>query len=151
MQSLTGEADNVLSEARMVLPGIQTLFGFQLIAVFNERFSHLAETWQQVHLASLAIDAVAMALVIAPAAYHRLAERGRITHHFIDRASRFIAGGMLALAVSVVLDMALVTFMVVDHLGFAIAVSCVAAALFGALWFAWPLMRARRTGGPDGN
>jgi hypothetical protein len=27
-----------LDEARMVIPGIQALFGFQLIAVFNERF-----------------------------------------------------------------------------------------------------------------
>jgi hypothetical protein len=29
---------DAIEEARMVLPGIQALFGFQLIAVFNERF-----------------------------------------------------------------------------------------------------------------
>jgi hypothetical protein len=149
VQSLTGEADNILAEARMVLPGIQTLFGFQLIAVFNERFTGLAGSWQAVHLAALAIAAVAMALVIAPAAYHRLAERGRITQDFIERASRFIACGMLALAISVVLDLALVSYMVIENLAATIAIGCVAAVLFGALWIVWPLMRSRRTGGPD--
>ncbi|TLG71825.1 hypothetical protein [Methylocystis sp. B8] len=31
-------ARGAIEEARMVLPGIQALFGFQLIAVFNNRF-----------------------------------------------------------------------------------------------------------------
>jgi hypothetical protein len=34
-------AQEAIDEARMVLPGIQALFGFQLIAVFNERFAQL--------------------------------------------------------------------------------------------------------------
>jgi hypothetical protein len=33
-----------IEEARMVLPGIQVLFGFQLIAVFNERLKSLRRT-----------------------------------------------------------------------------------------------------------
>jgi hypothetical protein len=31
----------VVDEARMLLPGIQALFGFQLIAVFNQTFSQI--------------------------------------------------------------------------------------------------------------
>ena len=34
-ESLKDEIANLIEEARMVLPGIQALFGFQLIAVFN--------------------------------------------------------------------------------------------------------------------
>ena len=30
--------EHLEEEARMILPGIQALFGFQLIAVFNQRF-----------------------------------------------------------------------------------------------------------------
>jgi hypothetical protein len=37
-ESLETEVEQALEEARMVLPGIQALFGFQLIAVFNQRF-----------------------------------------------------------------------------------------------------------------
>jgi hypothetical protein len=33
--TLTDAAGRLLDECRMVLPGIQALFGFQLIAVFN--------------------------------------------------------------------------------------------------------------------
>jgi hypothetical protein len=36
---LSKAAQLLLEECRMVLPGIQALFGFQLIAVFNARFA----------------------------------------------------------------------------------------------------------------
>ena len=37
----------------MVLPGVQALFGFQLIAVFSERFETLTDVQQDIHLAAL--------------------------------------------------------------------------------------------------
>jgi hypothetical protein len=37
-EDLERAATHVLEEARMVLPGIQALLGFQLIAVFSSRF-----------------------------------------------------------------------------------------------------------------
>ena len=37
-EALKDAVEQALEEARMVLPGIQALFGFQLIAVFNQRF-----------------------------------------------------------------------------------------------------------------
>ena len=37
---LDSAASHLLEECRMVLPGIQALFGFQLIAVFNDGFEH---------------------------------------------------------------------------------------------------------------
>ena len=37
--SLPEATSHLLEECRMVLPGIQALFGFQLIAVFNSRFA----------------------------------------------------------------------------------------------------------------
>ena len=36
--SLEEESRTTIEEARMVLPGIQAVFGFQLIAVFNNGF-----------------------------------------------------------------------------------------------------------------
>lgn len=38
---------NILEEARMILPGVQTLFGFQLIVVFNQRFEDLLSSREQ--------------------------------------------------------------------------------------------------------
>ena len=53
----------------MVLPGIQALFGFQLIAVFNERFRQLSEGEQLIHFTAIMLVAIAIALIMTPAAY----------------------------------------------------------------------------------
>ncbi|MGE5072104.1 MAG: DUF6328 family protein, partial [Anaerolineae bacterium] len=69
---LADAVDALLNECRMVLPGVQALFGFQLIAVFNQGFSEKLSTGEQyLHLAALALVANSGALVMAPAAYHR--------------------------------------------------------------------------------
>jgi hypothetical protein len=38
---------HLLEECRMVLPGIQALFGFQLVAVFNTPFKQLLDDREQ--------------------------------------------------------------------------------------------------------
>ena len=70
--SLDSAARHLLEECRMVLPGIQALFGFQLIAVFNQGFDEkLSGDAQMVHLVALVLTALSMALVMTPAALHR--------------------------------------------------------------------------------
>ena len=82
----------------MVLPGTQALFGFQLIAIFNSTFKELSFSWQLVHLIALFFCATAMALTMTPAAYHRMAMRGRLsprlyaTGVLVDRLSHGTVG-----------------------------------------------------------
>ena len=71
---LSKAAEYLIEECRMVLPGIQALFGFQMIAVFNQRFRELPGSLQIVHLAATGLVALAAGLVMTPAAYHRTAE-----------------------------------------------------------------------------
>jgi len=90
-EALEREANHVIEEARMVLPGIQALFGFQLVAVFNNRFeTALSPQEQTLHLAALVLVTLAIVLIMAPAAYHRQAERGRVSRYFIDLASNLL-------------------------------------------------------------
>ncbi|HEX4779662.1 MAG TPA: DUF6328 family protein, partial [Usitatibacter sp.] len=44
---LAKAATAVLEECRMVLPGIQAIFGFQLTAVFQQAFSEKLDKGQQ--------------------------------------------------------------------------------------------------------
>jgi Family of unknown function (DUF6328) len=92
----------MLSEARMVLPGIQALFGFQLIAVFSDRFAELPERLQYLHLGATVLVTVAVALIMAPAAYQRISERKFVSAAFIRLGSILIslAMGPLALAIA---------------------------------------------------
>jgi hypothetical protein len=52
----------------MVLPGIQALFGFQLIAVFNDRFQQLEGLYQLIHFIALVLVALSVAIIMTPAA-----------------------------------------------------------------------------------
>ena len=61
----------ILEECRMVLPGIQALFGFQLIAVFNQSFSEISSLDKSIHLAAILCTVGAIACLMGPAAYHR--------------------------------------------------------------------------------
>src|SRR3954470_23635131 len=95
----------LLEECRMVLPGIQALFGFQLIAVFNERFSKLlSEGEQRLHLVAIGLVAVAVALIMTPAAYHRQASPQKATARFIRASTRLVLWSMPPLALSLCIE-----------------------------------------------
>src|SRR3954467_545481 len=98
-EALEREANRVIEEARMVLPGIQALFGFQLIAVFNNAFEKLTGPERVFHYIALALVAVAVAIIMTPAAYHRLAEQGTISEFFVKLASVLIAIAMVPLMI----------------------------------------------------
>src|ERR1700682_2879842 len=140
-ESLVEETRAILEEARMVLPGIQALFGFQLIAVFNARFEDLPAALHTIHLIALVAVAVAMLLVMTPAAYHRIAERGRISSRFAELASWLIAAAMAPLAVSIALDAFVVSVVIVENLVVAALIGTSLAMMFFAMWFAWPGVR----------
>jgi hypothetical protein len=71
-KGLHDDARMTLDEARMILPGMQALFGFQLIAVFSDGFGRLADMEQLAHLGSLLLVTISIALIMTPAAYDRI-------------------------------------------------------------------------------
>jgi hypothetical protein len=143
-ESLVEETRAILEEARMVLPGIQALFGFQLIAVFNTRFDELAPSLQTIHLIALVAGAVSMSLVMTPAAYHRIAERGRLSSRFTELASWLIAAAMAPLALSIALDAFVVSVVIAGNLVVGALIGAFLATMFVAMWFIWPAIDARR-------
>jgi DMSO reductase anchor subunit len=138
-QSLEKETQSVESEARMVLPGIQAIFGFQLIAIFNESFARLEPFERVLHLTSLALVAVSTALIMAPAAYHRIAERGQVSKRFVDLASSLLAWAMAVLAAGIAVDFYIATRLAVDSRAAGILLALGVLILFGWLWFVFPL------------
>ncbi|WP_413293661.1 DUF6328 family protein [Bdellovibrio sp. HCB185ZH] len=83
-EDLKEEVQHIESETRMILPGIQALFGFQLVAVFNDRFeTALTSQLQLLHWLALGFTAVATVFAIAPVAYHRIAVPHIVTRHFV--------------------------------------------------------------------
>ena len=144
-ESLEQAAARVIQESRMVLPGIQAIFGFQLIAVFNARFENDLLFYERyIHLTAIVLVAVSIALIMTPAAFHRQAEPGIVSQYFVDLASRLLTMAMLPLLLAIVLEVFLVARLSVDSLGVSIGISAAVFALFTYLWFIFPRCIARR-------
>jgi hypothetical protein len=137
--SLDSAAAHLLEECRMVLPGIQALFGFQLIAVFNEGFGEkLARSQQLLHLAAIVLTTLSMALVMTPAALHRQAEPKEVSERFLWMASKMVLAGMVPLAVAVGLDAYVVGSVVLDSNALAVLLAIALLAVFAFLWLVLP-------------
>jgi hypothetical protein len=142
--SLAQAAQHVLDECRMVLPGIQALFGFQLIAVFSDGFdTKLTDTGRVLHLAATALVAVAVALIMTPAAFHRQTATRHVSAGFLRLSSRLLLASMLPLAIGISLDFYLIARVVVDD-GIAGTVAGLLFALFMVLWYGLPHIRRLR-------
>jgi hypothetical protein len=130
---------NVLDECRMVLPGVQALFGFQLIAVFNSTFEEkLTNTQQKFHLVAIALAVIAIALVMAPASLHQQAEPKLASDRFLRVSRRLLLAAMAPLATSISLDVFLVAEIICHNEAVAATVAGGLFAILLSLWFLYP-------------
>jgi hypothetical protein len=137
-------AELLLEECRMVLPGIQSLFGFQLIAVFSDGFhQRLSGFEQELHLGAIALIGVAIALIMTPAAVHRQLDPCVVTRRFIALCTRLLLWSMLPLAVGLCLDFYLVARLITGSVA-VLWLSVMLLAVFVGLWAYLP-RRLRRT------
>ena len=136
--SLNDAATHVLEECRTVVPGIQALFGFQLIAVFSTAFrEQLSSPERILHLAAIVLVTIAIVLVMAPAALHRQTEPRSVSLRFITISSRLLMSSMAPLAIGICLDVYLVARVIVESRGIA---GVVAVVLFGVFIVFWLLL-----------
>ena len=136
--SLNEAATHVLEECRTVVPGMQALFGFQLIAVFSATFEQqLSAAERMLHLAAIVLVTIAIVLVMAPAALHRQTEPMAISQRFIDISSRLLMSSMAPLAFGICLDVYVIARIIAGSRGVA---GVIAAFLFGIFLVFWVLM-----------
>jgi Family of unknown function (DUF6328) len=137
----------LLTEARIALPGAQTLIGFQLAVMMTSAFATLPQTSRLVHGASLLAIAVCLVLLVAPAAFHRIAFDGNDTERFYKIGSRLVTAALLPLALGVSGDVYVAMERILGNSTAAIATASVAFATLSAFWFVYPLfMRFRLHG-----
>jgi len=145
IESLEEEATHTTDEARMLLPGVQAILGFQLVAVTNNRFDLLTANEKLLFLAAFVMLAVAMGLMMAPAAYHRQAERGRVTRRFITLSSTLLAMALVPLIAAFSVDTYLVARIILQDRPMAVMVAAFVGILLAGLWYAMPAV-CRRLG-----
>jgi len=139
----------LLQELRVATIGVQVLFGFLLGLPFTVRFGRL-EAWQRwLYIAVVVVSSIAIVLLVAPVAYHRLLFRRHQRGSLLRAANLMAIGGAIAVAVAVTGAVLLVTSYVEPGAP-AAAVSVLIGALFAALWFVVPLARRAKSPRPAG-
>ena len=136
---------HLLEECRMVLPGVQALFGFQLIVVFNRSFFlKLTFVEQCLHLVALACVAIAACLVMTPAALHRQTGAMHASEDFLRVAGRLLLAAMVPLMLGIGIDFFLIAHMVLGEAEIAAAVAAILVAILAGFWFVFPRAYRRR-------
>jgi len=144
---LHAKIEQLLTEARVILPGAQALLGFQLIVMMTQAFDRLPPSVQAIHLAALLSLVCAVILLIAPAAIHRLAFEGRDDARLLGPGSLIITLALLPLAASVCCDVWVAVYKVTDNDSVSMMGALVTGVFLLALWFVLPLTLRITQGG----
>ncbi len=137
-QRLARNINDLLQELRVALAGVQILFGFLLSIVFTDTYRRASNVQRGAHLVAVAFALIAMALMTAPAAWHRLLFRQRQRPEILRVSNGFAIAGLASLAMA----MSATIFLLADVVlgGWPAILACaLTIAGFGVLWFILPL------------
>jgi len=143
-ERLARNVSELLQELRVAQAGVQFLFGFLLAVAFTEHYARASGFEQVIHLIAVVFATAAVALLTAPAAWHRLLFRQGQREQILRVANRLTVAGLACLAIAMTTTV-LLLFKVVAGTVLATVVAVFFALLFTVLWFVLPL-RTRQNG-----
>lgn len=130
----------LLSENQILLPGTEIFLGFLTTLPFTDRFEHLSTTEHDVFVCGYFATLSAFVMMVAPAAYHRIARPIADKERFRVFANKLLVMGLVPLSISIVLTTFLVTSMVVGA-RYALWGALGTAVLELLLWWTVPFLR----------
>jgi hypothetical protein len=139
-QRLDRELIELLNELRVVMPGVQVLFGFLLTVPFQQNFAKIDAFQRDVYFVTLLLTAASAACLMAPSALHRLTFRAGQKPYLIRFGTRQTIIGMALLALAMNGTLLLLTDILFHSLTVAITLACT-VTLFAWLWFGVALRR----------
>ena len=131
--------EQLLTEARLIIPGGQALFGFQFVAMLTNGFDHLSTTAKSVHAAALCLIGINVILMMTPAALHRLSFGGEDSPDFFRLGSAFVITAPAFLAAGIAAEFYVVFMKALDVQPLAISAAVVVFLLASGFWYVWPL------------
>lgn len=139
-ERLDRELMELVNELRVALTGVQILFAFLLTVPFTQRFAKVTEFQRHLFFATLLASAVAVLLLIAPTARHRLLFRQHDKEKIVVSSNRYAIAGLAALALAMNGAVMLITDLLF-HKTMVTWVTAILATLFVAVWFVLPALR----------
>jgi len=142
---LETKVDQMLTEARVILPGAQALLGFQLTIVVTSAFERIGASSKLVHLAALCLVTLAVILLMAPAAYHRLVYAGEDSEEFHRIGTIVVTAATVPLSLGIAADVYVVVAKILGSQPVAVIFAGGVALGFVSLWHIYPLILRSRT------
>ena len=142
---LATKIEQMLTEARVIIPGCQALLGFQLIAMLTRAFDEMPLDAKIMHAAGLCCVTIATILLMTPAALHRLSFGGDDSEPFLRLGSAFVIAALLPLALGIAADVYVVFLKITQSTAIAIAAGLTLLLAMLLLWYFYPMwLRLRR-------
>ncbi|MFD9890701.1 DUF6328 family protein [Amycolatopsis sp. NPDC059027] len=135
---LARNLSELLQEVRVAQAGVQVLFGFLLSLAFTERYAKVDGFLHYVHVVTVLLAAGAVALLIAPAAWHRLLFRRGMREVIVRGTSVLAVLGLVLLAAAMTGTVLMIGYLVFGGVVAAV-LSAATALVFLLLWFVIPL------------
>jgi hypothetical protein len=132
--ALHDKVQMMLTEARVVLPGIEGIIGFQLVIPMSVAFAGIPAEARYMHFAALFMVALSSILLLSPAAVHRLAFHGSDSTRFLSIGSRLLTVALAPFAVGVAADFYVAAGRM---LGYNRGAMLAAAAMFAIMMVSW--------------
>ena len=145
MTELKDKVTNALNETRILILGAQILLGFQFNAAFQPGIKHIADHARALDLAGMALMMLAVALMIAPGAFHRLAEGGHDGARIHGVTTGFAEAAMVPFALCIGVDVAIVAE-TLFALPVSIALGVAFTALAALFWYGFEAVQIVRVG-----
>jgi hypothetical protein len=141
---LSTKIDQMLTEARVVLPGAQALLGFQLTVTLTHAFQQLPPSAKHAHAIALCCVGLAIVLLMTPAALHRIGFRGEESRSFLSLGSAFVMTAPLPLAIGIATDIYVAIGKAVESQKVGTAAGVAAICVLLMLWYVQPLLIRRQ-------
>jgi hypothetical protein len=145
-ERITRNVNELLQELRVAQAGVQILFGFLLSITFTEVYTRATGFQKGTHLVTVLFATAAVALLTAPAAWHRLLFRLGQRPMIVRVANTLAVFGLASLAAAMTGTVLLLTNVVLGT-WLSVPISLVAAAGFASLWFLLPWRVRQRAEG----
>jgi hypothetical protein len=143
--------EQLLTEARLIIPGAQALLGFQFVAMLTNGFERLPQASKITHVVALGLIAINVMLLMTPAALHRLSWGGEDSEGFLRIGSALVIAAPLFLAAGIAAESWVVLQKAFDEVAWSTPGAVATFLVLALCWYVVPLvLRATRRSASGG-
>lgn len=128
---------DLLQEVRVMLTGVQLLFGFLLALAVSERFRTIDPVMRILYVGVLMTAALTVGLLVAPVCYHRRVFQCGRKQELVRASHRLVTAGLVTMWLTVLGAVVLVLSLIL-HTAMALLLTGLLGAVLAGLWWLLP-------------